>query len=275
MIGGVLFQFTTHNYSKSKQQCEEVLMEAVKSSGIHKKCQEAFINSHPLDIMAEIWDIHTQYCKQAVGPAAGEVLKKGHRELNQLGDSLKRIPGPPCEVEVIGWGPDRVKLSWQPPKKNPEAAESYVVWKQEEGMQWERVRETKKTKILITGLKSDTDYQFRITATNDLIKSVAATHDSWTMESKAKMGALAGGVGAITLSLMPVAAAIANVTAEDMSGGKIVAISVATLPISLICAPVTATVGGVWIAREVIKDGCYSGDLSPESDDETSCDSTE
>ncbi len=173
--------------------------------------------------------------------------------------------------EVIGG----VLFRWQPPEKNPEAAESYVVWKQEEGKQWERVRETKKTKILITGLKSDTDYQFRITATNDLIKSVAATHDSCTMESKAKMGALAGGVGAITLSMMPVAAAIANVTAEDMSGGKIVAISVATLPISLICAPVIATVGGVWIAREVIKDGCYSGDLSPESDDETSCDSTE
>ncbi len=58
----------------------------------------------------------------------------------------------------------------QPPEKNPEAAESYVVWKQEEGKQWERVRETKKTKILITGLKSGTKYQFRVTATNDLIK---------------------------------------------------------------------------------------------------------
>ena len=153
MIGGVLFQFTTQNYSKSKQQCEEVLMEAVKSSGIHKKCQEAFINSQPLDIMAEIQEIDRQYHRQAVGPAAIEVLEKGHRELNQLGDSLKRIPGPPREVRSIGWGPDRVKLSWQPPEKNPEAAESYVVWKQEEGKQWERVKETKRTKILITGLK--------------------------------------------------------------------------------------------------------------------------
>ncbi len=54
-----------------------------------------------------------------------------------------------------------------------------------------------------------------------------------------------------------------------------VAISVATAPISLICAPVTATVGGVWFARQMINLCYHSGDLSPESDDETSCDSTE
>ncbi len=274
VIGGVLFQFTTQNYYKSKQQCEEVLMEAVKSSGIHKKCQEAFINSQPLDIMAEIWDIHTQYCKQAVGPAANEVLEKGHRELNQLGDSLKRIPGPPSEVEVIGEGSDRVKLSWQPPEKNPEAAESYVVWKQEKGKQWERVRETKKTKILITGLKSGTVYQFRVTATNDLIKSVATTQCSLTKESKAMMGAIGGGAGALAFALSPVLGYVA-MTEGGMSTRKIVAISVATAPISLICAPVTATVGGVWAAREMIKDERDWGDLSPGSDDETSCDSTE
>ena len=160
-IGGILFQFTTQNYFTSKQQCEEVLMEAVKNSGIHKKCQEAFMKSQPLNIRADIWNIHTQYCKQAVGPAAGEVLKKGHRELSQLGNLLKRIPGQPSEVEVIGEGPDRVKLSWLPPEKNPEAVESYVVWKQEKGKQWERVRETKKTKILITGLKSNIPVQCR------------------------------------------------------------------------------------------------------------------
>ena len=270
VIGGVLFQFSTQNYSKSKQQCEEVLMEAVKSSGIHKKCQEAFINSHPLDVMAEIWDIHTQYCKQAVGPAAGEVLKKGHRELNQLGTFLKRIPGPPGEVEVIGRGPDRVKLSWQPPDKNPKAAESYVVWKQEEGKQWERERETKKTKILITGLKSGTEYQLRVTATNDLIKSVATTQDSCTRMSKAKVGAFGGGFGAVMFLLAPVAVSYVAMTYEDTSAGKFVAISVATAPISLICAPVSATVGGVLGARDSIKADCYSGDLSPESDDETS-----
>ena len=97
----------------------------------------------------------------------------------------------------------------QPPEKNPEAAESYEVWRREEGKQWERVRETKKTKILITGLKSsgllsDTQYQFRVTATNDLIKSMATTQDSSTMESKAVTGAIGGGLGAIAFLLSPV-----------------------------------------------------------------------
>ena len=44
VVGGILFQFTTQNYSKSKQQCEEVLMEAVKNSGIRKKCQDLSIH---------------------------------------------------------------------------------------------------------------------------------------------------------------------------------------------------------------------------------------
>ena len=198
VIGGVLFQFTTQNYSKSKQQCEEVLKEAVKSSGIHKKCQEAIITSQPLDIMAEMQEIDWQYHRQAVGPAASEVLEKGHRELNQLGALLKRIPGPPGEVEVIGQGSDRVKLKWQPSEENPEAVESYVVWKLEKGKQWERVRETKKTQILITGLKSDTKYQFKVTATNELIKSMAIMQDSQTQMLKATAGALGGLLGGLS-----------------------------------------------------------------------------
>ena len=78
------------------------------------------MNSHPLDIMAEIREIDEQYHRQAVGLAASEVLEKGRKEVDQLGDSLKRIPGPPGEVRVIGWGPDGVKLRWQPPVKNPD-----------------------------------------------------------------------------------------------------------------------------------------------------------
>ena len=54
-------------------------MEAVKSSGIHKKCQAAFLNSQQLDILAEIQEIDEQYHRQAIGPAASEVLKKGHK----------------------------------------------------------------------------------------------------------------------------------------------------------------------------------------------------
>ena len=144
VIGGVLFQLTTENYFRSKQKCEEAMREAIKSSAIHRKCHEAFINSQPLDIRGQIQEIDEQYHKKAVGPAVSEVLEKGHRELNELGNVLKRIPGSPAEIRVIGQGPDQVKLSWQPPKENPQATECYAVWKREKGRQWERVRETKK-----------------------------------------------------------------------------------------------------------------------------------
>ena len=93
----------------------------------------------------------------------------------------------------------------------------------------------KKTQTLITGLKSNTDYQFRVTATNDLIKSVATTQDSWTVMSKAKMGARGGGAGAFAFLLAPIAATYVIMTGH-MSGKKAIAVSVATAPISLMCS---------------------------------------
>ena len=41
VVGGVLFQFTTQNYSTSKQQCEEVFQELVKKYEVYKKYQDA------------------------------------------------------------------------------------------------------------------------------------------------------------------------------------------------------------------------------------------
>ena len=258
VIGGVLFQFTSQNYFRSKQKCEDVLREAIENSAIHKKCHEAFINSQPLDINRQIQEIDEQYHKRAVGPAVSEVLEMGHRELNELGNVLNRIPGPPAEVRVIGQGPDQVKLSWQPPKENPQATECYVVWKREKGREWERVRATKKTKTLITGLKSDTDYEFVVTATNDLVKSVEKKTDAETKSSLTK-GALMGAAASIGV----VAFLFEAVQGGTMSYGQ----TLATLIASILCAPVVAPVMAAWGVKEAMREQ-YSGDLSPESDDD-------
>ena len=61
------------------------------------------------------------------------MLEKGLSELNQLRDTLKMIPGSPHYVEVLGEGSDRIKLSWEPPKINPEVVEVYAVSKRIEG----------------------------------------------------------------------------------------------------------------------------------------------
>ena len=255
MVGGVLFQFTTQNYSTSKQLCEEVFTELVKSSGVHEKCQKAIKNSDPLNISTEIEKIDEDYHRKAIGPAAREVLEKGHRELNQLEDMLKRIPGPPENVTRIGWGPDRIKLAWDPPLTNPEAAESYIVWKREKGNAWEKVKETKKTKMLITGLKSDTEYEFQIEATNDLIKSAEKEwHDS-TDTSPAKA------IG-ISCPLLVGVLIASNFSENDK---VLYAAGATSLPINLLIAPVTVPVFAYVLTRNEVK---FTGDVTPESDDE-------
>ena len=289
VIGGVLFQFTTQNYSKSKQQCEEVLREVVKNSGIHKKCQEAVLNSTPLDVSVQMSEIIGQYYKHSktVGPAAKEVLEKGYQELYSLADMLKRIPGPPREVNVIGEASDRVKLSWLPPEQNPEAAERYMVWKQEEGKQWEMVRETKKTRVLVTGLKSDTHYQFQVIAFNDLIKSVETTEELITSKSKSEVVAEAIASQRIAKASMKIST-LARVMDHDFetstssfylhvktSTGMIrcyqehsKAIAVATLPLGIASFPITFPLAVARVARKNFKN-IILGDLSPVSDDET------
>ena len=47
------------------------------------------------------------------------------------------------------------------------------MWKKEGEQEAERVGETKKTKMLITGLKSDKFYSFEVRATNDIIKIIS------------------------------------------------------------------------------------------------------
>ena len=63
----------------------------------------------------------------SIRPDANEVLEKGLVELNQLEKTLQMIPSCPQNVKVIGRGPGRIKLSWEPPTHNPEAAEVYIV----------------------------------------------------------------------------------------------------------------------------------------------------
>ena len=152
VTGGVLYQFTERNHSASKKQCEQLLAELVNIIKVQQKVQKAIKDSLPLNIQEEVSVITESYNMQAVGPAARQVLERGMSELNQLSDILKKIPGQPQNVNVIGRSSDRVKLSWDPPKHNPEAVEEYVVYKRIKDGEWEEAVRTKKTKALVKGL---------------------------------------------------------------------------------------------------------------------------
>ena len=196
VVGGVLFQFTTQNYSESKQHCEEPFGKLVEHFKLKDKVVEAVQSSKTLEIKKEIQAITHHYNMVAVGPASSEVREKGLMELNQLGKTLKMIPGCPQDVKLIGRGPDRIKLSWEPPAHNPEAAEVYVVSMRVEGGAWEDIKRTKHTKALVTGLKSKKKYEFKVTAANERLISLANEKKSETEWSKAfwTAGGFASGV---------------------------------------------------------------------------------
>ena len=280
IIGRVLFQFFTRNFSESKRQCEELFNALVKASKVDEYYNEAIQSSKIFDVSGIILAIDKVYNMKAIGPAAKDVLEKGHKGLNEMSEILKMIPGVPQDVVIIGQGPDRVKLSWKPPKHNPEAAEKYIVSKREgdDGM-WEEILTTKMTKALIVGLKSSHKYQFNVRATNSLLNSVESMQDSETMSSKASnvaLGAFVGGLVSATLGGSLLFATKKTIREKKNNESDVVTASdtavflggtVATLPINLLLAPVSMPLLIVLGAiHQTTKS--HKGDLTPVSDDE-------
>ena len=61
VIGGSLLQFTTLNFLKSKQHCENLLMQLMSNSNIQHEVSEALRNSQPLNIEIKVEEIIAQY----------------------------------------------------------------------------------------------------------------------------------------------------------------------------------------------------------------------
>ena len=258
VVGGVLFQFTTQNYSKSKQNCERLFGKLVEHFKLKDKVTEAVQSSKTVEIQQEIQDIIYQYNSIAVGPAASEVREKGLMELNQLEETLKMIPGCPQDVMVIGTGPDRIKLSWNPPAHNPEAAELYVVSMRVEGGAWEEVKKTKHTKALVTGLKSKKKYEFKVIAANSLMIGLGNLKESETEASKVSVAAAGFVLGATCLPIIAgglmAKDEIESVTDSELSTAATVGVFAAAVPLSLLIYPITAPIATVMYVKDEMKD---------------------
>ena len=272
VVGGALFQFIARNYSESKQRCEECFREAMKLSKVQEKCSEAIQTSKPLDIGSETDEIIQNYRRTAVGPASSEVLDKGMVELNQLRDTIKMIPGKVTKVQVIGTGPDRVKLRWEPPKHNPEAVETYIVWKQAKDGPWEEATKTKRTTSLVMGLKPQREYKFKVVATNSLIMGLdGRIGHSGTMMSRVQNAACVAGFGGM-LSLLLVGGSLyihakGKETEKDMKYWLgFSAAGLVTLPINILLLPVTIPTCLMPVAI-ASSEKQSSGDLTPEEAD--------
>ena len=296
VVGGVLYQFTIENFKASKEHCERLLTDLVKENKVQEKLLEALRNSLPIDIQLEASKIAEAYSSQAVGPAASQVLERGLEELSQFTTILKEIPGPPQNVEVVGKGSDRIKLSWDPPLENPEAVEEYVVYKRIEGGEWEEAVRTEKTRALVKGLKSQTkyrfegikmndppidieetaSYEFQVVATNSMVTSLETKQSSETEVTTAAIAtysSAAGAVGALFLPYVIGSAQEAFKEGQDfavdhfeMSDSKqkfLIGLSIAALPVSIALAPVTmpalAITTAMWAKHRVEEE---QGDLT-------------
>ena len=293
VTGGVLYQFTEKNHTASKKQCEQLLTELVKRSKVQNKVQDAIKNSLPLDIQEEVSEITESYNRLAVGPAARQVLERGLSELNQFSDILKKIPSQPQNVEVIGKSSDRLKLSWDPPKHNPEAVEEYVVYKRIEGGEWEEAVRTKETKALVKGLKSRTElrykrfddmdpymldsnsrYEFQVLAVNSTVTSLATKRLAMPEPLTAAMTTFSACTGAAgSLCLPYVIGKGMEAFKKDwdyndvvLSGTKkklLKGLSIAALPVSIGLAPITAPVLAIASAKYGRKElKKWEGDLT-------------
>ena len=206
VVGGVLYQYTVKNISASKEHCERLFKDLVTESKVQEKVENAVSKSKCLDIQDDIRHITEEYNRRAVGPSASEVLERGLSELSQLSDILEKIPGSPRNVQVIGVGSDRIKLSWDPPERNPEAVDEYLVCKKAYGGGWEEAVRTEKRRVLVKGLETGTSYEMCVLATNSQILGRARERANvWTKPGAAD-GAAHGafaclpGVGLIVAS---------------------------------------------------------------------------
>ena len=282
VTGGALYQFTEKNHSMSKEQCEQLLVRLVKVSKVQEKVQKAIKDSLPLDIQREVSVITKSYNIQAVGPAARQVLGRELSELNQLSDILKKIPGQPQNVGVIGSSNDRVKLRWDPPAHNPEAVEEYVVYKRVKDGEWEEAVRTKKTRALVKGLKShtsldvnvfdiikvETDYELQVMAVNNIVTSLPTKPSAEAKLSTAANTTYGACLGVAASLLLPcvIGAAFEEAHYVNLSESNkklLKGLSIAALPVSIALSPITAPVMAVTLAAYARNDlKSEEGDLT-------------
>ena len=274
VTGGVLHCFTVQNLTASKEQCQHLFRELFKKYKVQDKVDKAVGNSKPLDIEIELHEIADIYQRRAVGPAAGEVFEKGLYELNQLSDILKKIPGQPQNVKAK-CGRNKIRLHWDPPEQNPEAADEYVVYKRIKKGEWEEAGRTERTRMMVRDLKSGTSYEFQVIAVNKTVMSVSSSEHGRTHVSPAAYTLGSVAVGALGSLLLPVV--IGRVQQEfkcqrDCTNSNVKALlglSVVALPVSIALAPVTLPVLTLVIGTIIKKE---NSELEEESADEESLD---
>ena len=248
VTGGSLYRFTTENFAASKEFCEVLFGSIVENCQIMNKIHAAVRNSQPLSIQSDLQRVSTEYKKAAVGPAAGQVHENLFSELTRISKIVRRIPGSPQDVEVVGRARDRVKLTWKPPLHNPESVEEYVVYKRTEEGEWEEAVRTPKTSVVVKGLTLRRN-EFNVRATNSEIESLVELIEA---EVELPMAYNAKRFCGLSCFVLPFAIECAlrdeekikhSIKHDDYGLLWRMGLCLALLPVSFLLAPVSGPVG--------------------------------
>ena len=271
VVSGVLYQFCVRNYAMSKKHCETLWSKLVQSSNIQKKFEDSMVKAVPVDITTDMSELVMKYHLSAIGPAKDEVLEKGRDRLISLSSMLDKLPGKPTDLKIIGVAYDKVKLSWSPPLENPDAAERYIVNACMDGEEWKVLKETSRTKVLITGLLDSAKYKFSVCATNDLLMGLKSKNDVVTKIDNTKEFLLTLASGSV-----PVIAVVSHCIHSHNRGKDmplsvmvpLVAASVAVTPATLLGFPLSGPLlaTSVMIDEQLEEHSKSWGDLEPEDD---------
>ncbi|GLH02720.1 Ig-like and fibronectin type-III domain-containing protein C25G4.10 [Gryllus bimaculatus] len=97
-----------------------------------------------------------------------------------------RLPGPPLDVRVEHVDAHSVRLLWDPPAKNPAAAEMYrVLWRQRGARAWFK-NDTRAASLRLTALKEGAAYECAVSAGNRLGTSALSALVLFTPGSRDK-----------------------------------------------------------------------------------------
>ena len=145
----------------------------------------------------------------------------------------------------------------------------YVVSMRVEGEAWEKVKSTKHTKALVTGLKSKKKYKFKVIASNSVMISLANVETEASKAFYTAKGVYMGALNSPWLLGIEIIHAIdkASNTPGFLGDTAEVCIYAATLPLSLLFSPVTVPITAVLCVSEEME-LCNVGDLTPVSDNE-------
>ncbi|KAL3099461.1 hypothetical protein niasHS_002916 [Heterodera schachtii] len=100
------------------------------------------------------------------------------------------VPSPPVLLCVVDVCCCNAVLSWQRPKRDGGPLRDYIVEKKEEGTDWQKCTKSPlmATSVRVTNLIGGHKYSFRITAVNDVGKSVPAQIDNYVFKPAAATG---------------------------------------------------------------------------------------